>query len=120
MVFWYTLFYFLLLLAFNILLFTSSDFSTLTKSSNLPSFLVRLFFFFDLSLLLGFLITYLLLEYITRKFHPVVTEFTYAKQTRLVRIVTFHSKPLKGLLISVDLMHISLAMLWTAAVSEEE
>lgn len=115
MVLWYTLLYFLIGLVMNIMLFVSADFRTLTDNKyQCPKVFVRLFVTMDVLGPTNFGIGYLLIEFITRRLQPVVTEYTYSRQQYRVKVVTFNSNCLKGLILLMDILHIILVFAATA------
>jgi hypothetical protein len=59
---------------------------------------------------LNFLISYVVIEVVTRTHVPTILTYTYDKQQYRVKLVTFFSKPLKGCIILMDLLHIILAI----------
>ena len=92
----------------NIMLFVSSDFKKLTTGTYKCD---RKFFYFyviiDILPVFLFGLGYSIVEYITRRFQPQVTEYVYNRQRSKVKMIGFNSPQLKGLIIAVDGAHIA-------------
>jgi hypothetical protein len=92
----------------NIMLFVSSDFKKLTSGDYKCN---RKFFYLyiviDILPVFLFGLGYSMIEYITRRYQPQVTEYVYNRQRTKVRIVTFNNTELKGLIVFMDAAHIA-------------
>lgn len=111
----YVLLYFLAGLAMNIVLFISDDFRKLTSETySCPSNFVKLYVVMDISPIVMFGSGYFIIEFITRRLRPIITDYTFNKGQYQVKMVTFNNPLLKGMIVMIDLCHIVTAIAFTS------
>lgn len=106
----YVLNYLAISIVMNIIMLASGDMQTFSRGDfACPMVFVGGYFFFEALAPLSFVLGYVMLEAITRRFLPVVETYTFDRQRIRIKLVTFHSKLIKSVVVAMDLLHIT----WT-------
>lgn len=107
----YVLNYLAMAIVMNIIMLASEDTKKFSSSSyECPKIFIWGYLMIEFIAPINFILGYALLEAITRRFLPVVQTYTFAKQSVRIKIVTFRSKCLKAVVVTMDLLHISWAV----------
>ena len=64
----------------------------------------------ELLIPVNFLVSYTVIEIVTRTHVPSILTYVYSRQQYRVKIVTFFSKPLKACIVMMDVMHIVVSV----------
>ncbi|CDW90250.1 ring finger domain protein [Stylonychia lemnae] len=113
----YVMAYLIIAVVMNIVLVSSGDFSVLsTGLTSCPKYLLGIFVAVETFPPIGFLASYLLMEYITRRLHANVNIYTFNSNRWRVKLISFSSKWVKGGFMIFDIIQIGISIATKIAI----